>query len=50
MLVGPPKDFLLGDLDVHVWVVGLNEDGVVRPCAFEFSVDFEALEHGEAIL
>jgi len=37
MLVGSPDDLLLGDLNVHVWVLGLNEDCVV---AVDFSVDF----------
>jgi len=46
VLVCSPNDFLLGDLHVHVWVDGLDEDGPV----FDFSVDVEPLEHGEAIL
>ena len=44
MLVSSPKHFLLGDLNVHVWVGGLDEDGVVRACAVEFSVDVIPLE------
>ena len=47
MLVGSPDDFLLRDLNVHVWVGGHDEDGAV---VFEFSVDFESLEACEAIL
>ena len=50
MLVGSPEDFLLGDFNVHVWVGGLDEDGVVRACAVEFSVDFKSLEACEGIL
>ena len=47
MLVGSPNDFLLGDFNVHVWVDGLDEDGVV---AVVFSVDVVPLEHSEGIL
>jgi hypothetical protein len=36
VLVGSPDDFLLGDLNVHVWVVGHDVDGAV---GLEFSVD-----------
>tara|TARA_R100001509_G_scaffold131025_1_gene84459 strand:+ start:303 stop:458 length:156 start_codon:yes stop_codon:yes gene_type:complete len=51
-LVCPPNDFLLGDFNVHVWVDGLDEDGISigQIVVVEFSGDFISLEAIEGIL
>ncbi len=52
MLVGSPDDFLLGDFNVHIWVDGLDEDGISigQIVVVEFSGDFISLEAIEGIL
>ncbi len=53
MLVGSPKDFLRGDLNVDVGVDSLYEDGVMA-CQLsidvDFGVDFKALEACDGVL
>ena len=51
-MVSPPNGFLFGDLNVHVGVDGLHEDGVMAcqlGVGVDFLRDFKPLEASEGI-